>query len=395
MLEETGWLSRRPLADVVHLERWSGGSPSTALPAEKAGRAARVIPPVDERATALARADQLERAKPAESLGRLEDLAILYAAAHGVFPPPPLDRAVIAVFAADHGVVVEGVSAYGSQLTAATVANVMAGGAAISAIAAESNVEISLTDVGVAGDLVAAPTAPRVALGRCAVRAGTCNLRHGPAMLRAQVEEAIDVGAAVARDAVKSGARAIGLGEIGIGNTTSAAALTCVFARREPGEIVGRGTGIGNDVLARKISVVAGALALHRPDASDPIGVLAQIGGLEIAALVGCALESASLRVPVVLDGFVTNIAALVAARLDPNVRGYLVASHLSLEPGASVVLAELGLVPLFDLGMRLGEGTGAALALSLLRTAVHTQLAMASFATAGIVGRAGKATRP
>jgi nicotinate-nucleotide--dimethylbenzimidazole phosphoribosyltransferase len=158
----------------------------------------------------------------------------------------------------------------------------------------------------------------------------------------------------------------------------------------DPAMLVGRGSGVGDDVLARKIAAVRDALTLHHPDPGDPIGALAALGGLEIAALVGCALEAARLRVPVVLDGFVTNAAAVVAARIDPTLRGYLLAAHLSPEPGAAVALRDLGLTPLVDLRMRLGEGTGAALAIALLRTAVHAQLAMATFATAGMVGRAG-----
>jgi nicotinate-nucleotide--dimethylbenzimidazole phosphoribosyltransferase len=393
MLEETGWRERRPLDEVVHgRDRWNDGQPSRNSEPARSHSATDDVPPFDERARALAEAHQAKLTKPAGSLGRLEELASWYAGVRGAFPPPAIERAALAVFVADHGVVLEGVSAYGSQVTAAMTANVMAGGAAVNAIAEEARVDLLLTDVGIAGDLSAAPTAPMVALGRAKVRAGTSNLRREVSMLRRDAEAAMGVGAHVARDAVNQGAVAIGLGEIGIGNTTSAAALTCAFTGSKAANVVGRGTGIGDDVLARKIAVVEEALELHRPDTSDPVGVLAAIGGLEIAALVGCALEAARHRVPVVLDGFVTNAAALVAVRIDPNLRDYLLASHVSPEPGAGVALADLGLSPLFDLGMRLGEGTGAALAIALLRTAVHTQLSMATFATAGIVGRAGVA---
>jgi nicotinate-nucleotide--dimethylbenzimidazole phosphoribosyltransferase len=396
MLEETGWRARRPLADVVHDgDRWD--SPS-AVPPQRArnvaGREALApdgpVPPADDKARAAAQAHLARLTKPAGSLGRLEDLAVWYAGVRGIFPAPPLERPVLALFGADHGVVVECVSAYGSQLTAATMANVMSGGAAINAIAGQAGVEILLTDVGVAGDLSSVPTRPAVDLRRGKVRAGTANLRHEPAMLRGEAEAAIALGAQVARDAVHRGADAVLLGEIGIGNTTAAAALTCVMTGRPPAAVVGRGTGVGDDVLARKVAVVHDALALHRPDPHDPIGTLAAVGGLEIAALVGCALEAARHRIPVVLDGFVTNAAALVAVRIDPAARDYFLAAHVSPEPGAAVALTHLGLAPLLDLRMRLGEGTGAALAVSLLRTAVHTQLSMATFATAGIVGRAG-----
>src|SRR6185369_6745251 len=168
------------------------------------------------------------------------------------------------------------------------------------------------------------------------VRAGTGNLRREPAMTRSEVERALDVGAEIARRAVSSGADAIGLGEIGIGNTTSAAALTCVFTGARPADVVGRGTGVGEEVRLRKVAVVEDALALHRPDATDPIGALAAVGGLEIAALAGCALEAAHRRIPVILDGFVTNAAALAAANLDAGVRPFLLASHASPEPGAA-----------------------------------------------------------
>jgi nicotinate-nucleotide--dimethylbenzimidazole phosphoribosyltransferase len=398
MLEETGWRARRPLADVVHPhDRWEEAPVVHGLAAPRplapAPRAA--IAPFDATAHAAARAHQATLTKPVGSLGRLEELAAWYAGARGAFPAPAVKRAVLAIFAADHGVAVEGVSAYGSPVTAAMIANVMSGGAAIHAIAAEAHVDILLTDVGTAGDLSALPSRPVVALRHDKVRAGTANLRVEPAMLRSEAEAAMAAGARVARDAVALGADVIGLGEIGIGNTTAAAALTCALLGCAPAVAVGRGTGVGDDVFARKIATVEAALARHRPDPLDPIGALAALGGLEIAALAGCALEAARHRVPVVLDGFVTNAAALVATRIDPALRDYLLAAHASPEPGAALALADLGCAPLFDLHMRLGEGTGAALAMALLRTAVHVQRSMATFATAGIVGRAGVASTP
>ncbi len=394
MLEETGWRARRPLTDVVHPnDRWKpadssprSGSARTRTEPIHPGPAA----PIDLQASAAARAHLATLTKPAGSLGRLEDLAVWYSGVRGMFPPPPVDRAAVAVFVADHGVAEEGVSAFGSQVTAAMTANVMSGGAAINAMADDARVEIVLTDVGVAGDLSAVPTRPVVDLNRNKVRAGTANFRFEPAMQRDDVHAAMAVGAGVARKVIARGAAAIGLGEIGIGNTTSAAALACVMTGCEPAAAVGSGTGVGGGARARKIGCVQEALALHRPRAADPIGALAAVGGLEIAALVGCALEAARLRVPVILDGFVTNAAALVAVRIDPALRDYLLAAHVSPEPGAAIALADLGLVALFDLGMRLGEGTGAVLAIATLRTAVHTLRAMATFATAGMVGRAG-----
>ena len=394
MLEETGWRVRRPLAAVVHSTgRWEERAPppkhhaTSTSPSES-------IPPPDAEASALARAHHATLTKPNGSLGRLEDLAVFYAGLRGVFPPDRIDHAVLAIFAGDHGVVTEGVSAYGSHVTAALVTTIMAGGAAVNAIAQETRLEISLTDVGIAGDLSAVPTSPVVTLRCDKVRAGTGNLRREPAMHRADAESAMAVGARAARDAMNRGASVIALGEIGIGNTTSAASLTSVFTGQDAERVVGRGTGIDDETLARKIAVVKDAIALHRLDASDPVRVLAAVGGLEIAALVGCALEAARHRMAVVLDGFVTDAAALVAVAIDPRVGDYLLASHISPEPGAAIALDALGLRPLFDLGMRLGEGTGAALGAALLRTAVSTQLSMATFATAGIVGRAGVGQR-
>jgi nicotinate-nucleotide--dimethylbenzimidazole phosphoribosyltransferase len=209
-------------------------------------------------------------------------------------------------------------------------------------------------------------------------------------MTRDEVAAAIAAGASVAATAVAEGASAVLLGEIGIGNTTAAAAVMSALLGVPPETVVGPGTGVAGDVLRRKIAVVGEALALHRPDPNDPLGVLAAVGGLEIAALAGCALEAARHRIAVVLDGFVTHVAALAAAAIDPGVVAYLLAAHVSAEPGSRGALDRLGLVPLFDFGLRLGEGTGACLALPLLRSAVDLHLSMATFATAGIVGRPG-----
>jgi nicotinate-nucleotide--dimethylbenzimidazole phosphoribosyltransferase len=406
MLEETRWRTRRPLAEVVHRhDRWEERETApvpnaTRAPTPVSGPSLRVssdgpIAPTDA-ARRQATLDQSARlTKPLGSLGRLEELAAWYAGVRGKAPINRIGRATLALFVADHGVVAEGISAYGSQVTAAMVANVMSGGAAVNALARECGADIALVDVGVAGDLSAVPTRPELLLLRRAIRSGTRNLRCEPALLRAEAEAAIDVGATVAAHAIAEGADVLLLGEIGIGNTTAAAALTSAMLGVPARDVVGAGTGIRGDVLARKTTVVEDAIALHRPDPSDPIGVLAAVGGLEIAALVGCALEGARQGVPVVLDGYVTNAAALVAEAVDREITSYLLASHASPEPGARIALAHLGLVPLLDLGMRLGEGTGAALALPILRSAVDVHLSMATFATAGIVGRAGSSRPP
>jgi nicotinate-nucleotide--dimethylbenzimidazole phosphoribosyltransferase len=260
----------------------------------------------------------------------------------------------------------------------------------VNALAGRHGARIVLVDVGVAGDLSAVPRAPVVALRSLRVRAGTRNLRREPALTRAEALHALDAGASVAAQAAEDGADLLALGEIGIGNTTSAAALVCAFTGESADEVVGTGTGLGTAAFAHKIAVVRDALALHRPDAEDALGVLAALGGLEIAAMAGCAIEAARHRLPVVVDGFIASAAALLASRLDPGVITYLLAAHASAERGARGALRALGLSPLFDFGLRLGEGTGAVIAADLVRTAVTTQLSMATFATAGIVGRAG-----
>jgi nicotinate-nucleotide--dimethylbenzimidazole phosphoribosyltransferase len=394
MLEETGWKRSVPLAEAIH---WGGRfraesvtrspppSATTPLQFERLP-----LVPASIAASEAARAHLATLTKPLGSLGRLEELAAFYAGAHRVFPPPALGRATLALFVADHGITAQGVSAYGSTITAAMTANVMSGGAAVCAIAADSRVDIMLTNVGIAGDLSALPTSPLVPLRHRPVRAGTADFSRGPAMTQREAESAMSVGAEATRAAIAVGIQAIAVGEIGIGNTTAAAALVSVFAGVAPELVVGRGTGISDAALGRKLELIERALVLHRPDANAPLVVLGALGGLEIAALVGCMIEAARHGLPVVLDGLVTNAAALVAARIEPNVCGYLLAAHQSTEPGARAALAHLRLRPLLDLDMRLGEGTGACLGLALLRTAVNTQRSMATYATAGVVGRSG-----
>jgi nicotinate-nucleotide--dimethylbenzimidazole phosphoribosyltransferase len=391
---------------VLHAERWTDADPGPATRAAAAsaagtfdappanpGFAYAPIPRPDDDARAAARAHQALLTKPIGSLGRLEEIAVDYAAARGAFPQEFADPPALALFMADHGVAVEGVSAYGSQVTAAMAANVMAGGAAVSVLARRRGVELVAVDVGIAGDTSAAPIRPRVPLARARVRRGTGNLRTEPAMTRAEAVAAIDVGRRVARDLCGGRARIVGVGEIGIGNTTSAAAIVSILTGASPEEACGRGTGVDDAVLARKIGVVRDALRLHAPDPARPLDALAAVGGLEIAAVVGFLLEAAALRSPVVLDGVVTNAAALVAHAIEPGVAPYLLASHVSPEPGARIALGRLGLRPLLALEMRLGEGTGALLGMDLLGAALALQSEMSTFATAGVV-REGAADR-
>ena len=368
------------------------------------------IPPFDRRAADAATAHQLTLTKPPGSLGRLEELAVWYAGVVGRFPVEVPKRAELFVFAADHGVAAEGVSAYPSAVTAAMVANFRAGGAAVSVLARQCGLAVTVVDVGVASeipeptDTESDPSSdPSGARGgargisrggstarfvSARVRAATGNMRREPAMSRAEAAAAIKVGLEMAEGAAGRAEILVG-GDMGIGNTTAATALLCAFGGDDPAEVVGRGTGIDDAGMARKAAVVRDALALHRPDPSDALGTLAAVGGLEIAALAGLMIGGAARRIPVVVDGFIAGAAALVAMRLAPDVRPFLLLSHLSAERGAKRLCALLGApAPLFDLGLRLGEGTGAALAVPLLRSAVATQAEMATFAGAGVPNR-------
>jgi nicotinate-nucleotide--dimethylbenzimidazole phosphoribosyltransferase len=263
----------------------------------------------------------------------------------------------------------------------------MAGGAAINVLARRLRVDIALVDVGIAGDLSAAPLVPVVPLHRAKVRAGTANLHREPAMTRSEAAQAMEVGARTADACIDGGAQILGTGEIGIGNTTSAAALISALTGAPPADVVGRGTGIGEESRARKIGVVEGALRRHATsdEGSHPLSVLASLGGLELAALVGFIRRATERRIPVVIDGFLAGAATLVARAICPEITRLLVASHVSAELGSALVLEALGLKPLLSLEMRLGEGTGAVLAIELVRSAVALQQDMATFATAGV----------
>jgi len=336
------------------------------------------IPAVDERARASARAELDRKTKPRGSLGRLEHLAERIAAIRGTVAPEPL-RAAIVVAAADHGVAAEGVSAYPQEVTRQMLANFAAGGAAISVLARATRAQLVVVDAGV--------VEPYVDPGIRDLRAGggTANAATGPAMRREQAAESVRHGTELARELTSAGMTVIALGDMGIANTTSASALCCVFLGREPAEMCGPGTGLDAAGVEHKASVVRRMLESNRPEADDPLGVLAAVGGFEIALLTGVALGAASERAVVVLDGFITGAAALVAAKLAPTVTGYCVASHRSPEPGHTAVLDALEIEPLLDLGLRLGEGTGAALALPLVSGARDILVEMATFEDAGV----------
>ena len=330
---------------------------------------------------ALRRWDSLT--KPPGSLGRLEDLGTRLAGMKGE-PIPSMQRKLIFTVAADHGVAEEGVSAYPQSVTARMVENFLRGGAAINVLARLVGAEVLVVDAGVVG---LPPTWD--GLLSCAIRRGTGNMAREPAMSRQEAERIIQAGRQLFEQAQAARPTdAVGLGEMGIGNSTAASALVSVFAGVAPSEVTGRGTGLSEEGLARKVAVIERALDLHRPDPADPVGCLAKIGGLEIGCLAGIALAAAEHRVPIFLDGFISSTAGLLAARISPPVREFFIASHRSVEPGHRKVLGMLGLEPLLDLQMRLGEGTGAALGLFLAEAAVRLLREMATFQEAGVARR-------
>ena len=338
------------------------------------------VRPLDEAAIERARERHLSLTKPPGSLGALEELGVRLSGMVGKVPPPAPESPAVVICAGDHGVLARGVSPWPREVTAAMVENFCAGGGAANVLARTVGARVSVLDVGVAKELERHPllrTAKR--------RAGTDDLSRGLAMGREEAARAVMSGAGIAEELVESGVDLIVTGDMGIANTTPAAALISAFTSRSPEEVTGRGTGIDDETLKLKIRVVEEALKLHEPDPGDPLGTLAALGGLEHAAIVGLALMGAVYGVPVVLDGVVSNSAALVAHALTPDCAGYLVAGHLSVEPGARVALEHLGLEPILDLRMRLGEGTGGLLAVPIVRAAARVLGEMATMGEAGI----------
>ncbi len=343
------------------------------------------IAPPDATARAAAR-ERLDRmTMPRGALGRVGELGVTLAGIAGDCPPPVPEPAAVAVFAGDHGVHAQGVTPWPQEVTAQMVANFLAGGAVVNAFARQIGADVLVVDVGVNAPLPAQPglVARRVA-------DGTADMTVGPALTRDQALAAVEVGIGVARELVAAGNRALLTGDMGIANTTAAAALTCVFTGADPASATGRGTGIDDVTLARKIDVVRRALALHRADPADPLGALAAFGGLEHAALAGFVLGGAAARVPVLLDGVNAGAAALVAAAFAPHVVGACLAGHRSVEPAHRRALAHLGLDPLIDLEMRLGEGTGALLALPVAQGAARALRDVATFDAAGVTDKEG-----
>lgn len=344
---------------------------------------------LDEGATAgamaAARAHQARLTKPAGSLGALEELSVRLAGLAGSFPPPLPEPAAVVVFAGDHGVHARGVTPWPVEVTAQMVANFLAGGAVVNAFARQVGAQVTVVDVGVAATLAEAP-----GLVDAKVRPGTRDMTVEPALTRGETTAALQTGIDLAGRLVDQGARALVTGDMGIANSTPAAALIAAFTGADPATTTGRGTGVDDETFARKAVAVRTALELHRPDPTDPIGVLAAVGGLEHAALAGLILGGAARRVPVIVDGVSPLAAALAAAALAPRSVDAMVAGHRSTEPGASVALAHLGLEPLLDLGLRLGEGTGAALALPIVSAAVRVLHEVATFDSAGVTDKPG-----
>ena len=357
----------------------------------------RIEPVKDELLTAAQR--RLDRlTKPRGSLGRLEELARRYVAIREDLDPR-IRRKRVYIFAADHGVVEEGVSAYPKEVTQQMVRNFLKGGAAINVLARSVGAEVMVVDIGVDHDFgsleglivkkVMGEAQP--CLLRRRVRQGTGNIAKGPAMGREEALLAIAIGIDLAEEAARQGVDVLGTGEMGIGNTTPASAIAAALTRRPAEEVTGYGTGLDQEAWARKVEVVERALVLNRPDLHDPVDILAKVGGLEIAGLVGLIVGGAASRLLILVDGFIATAAAALACELCPTIRDYLILSHHSPEPGHLPLIERIGLEPLLDLSMRLGEGTGAALAMAVVEASVRLFVEMATFEEAGVSEREGE----
>ncbi len=337
------------------------------------------IGPLDETAQSRARARQDRLTKPQGSLGRLEDLGVQVAAITGQIRPV-IEEKLAFTFCGDHGVVAEGVSAYPAEVTPQMVFNFSAGGAAISALSRWAGAKTVVVDIG-----VAAPLDNCDNILHRKVRTGTDNIAHGPAMSAGEAVAALETGIRVFQERWGGRPALVALGEMGIANTTSASAITSVMTARPPAEVTGRGTGVVDDRLAHKIKIVQQALEVNRPNPKDGLDVLAKVGGMEIGGMAGTMLAAAASRVPIIIDGFICGAAALIADALQPRCRDYMIAGHCSMEPGHRILLSHLNLTPILDLNMRLGEGSGAVLAMPIVEAACRILAEMATFEDAGV----------
>ncbi|HEV7627165.1 MAG TPA: nicotinate-nucleotide--dimethylbenzimidazole phosphoribosyltransferase [Streptomyces sp.] len=383
-LAQAGWSKRRPLSWVVHEESYGRRVLPGAEPQDLLSDTVAAIRPLDAKALGEAWERQKRMTKPSGALGMLEIISAQLCGLSRKCPPPLPEPAAVAVFAGDHGVHAQGVTPWPQEVTGQMVANFLSGGAVCNAFANQVGAEVCIIDVGVCGELPSIPgLLPRK------VRAGTADMTQGPAMTREDALRAVEVGIETARDLVAAGNKALLTGEMGIANTTVSAALISACTGVDPNEVTGRGTGINDETHARKVEVVRRALELHQPDTADPLGLLAAVGGLEHAALVGLILGGASLRTPVILDGVSAGAAALVARCIAPEALAACIAGHRSSEPGHVVALNKLGLRPLVDLDLRLGEGTGALLSLPMVQSAARAMHEVATFDSAGVTGKA------
>lgn len=337
------------------------------------------IQPVDTRLGEQAQHRLDNLTKPPGSLGRLEELARRYVAITAQSSPVVQGKTVV-VFAADHGVVAEGVSAYPQAVTAQMVHNFLRGGAAINALARQAGADVQVVDIGVAVEL---PELPGLIARK--VRLGTANMACGPAMHRREAERCLEVGIEIAEQCHKSGVSLAATGDMGIGNTTASSALIALFTGASVEQVTGYGTGINDATRRHKVAVIKRVLQVNAPRVDDPLGALAAIGGLEIGGIAGLVLGCASRRLPVLIDGIIATAGALLAAAIQPRVKDYMIAAHTSVEVGQQVAWRHLGQVPLLDLHMRLGEGTGAVLAMHLVEAAVRMYNEMATFDEAGV----------
>ena len=379
-LQATGWARRRPVAWAVHEGAFGQRGLPGEEPVDALAEVTAAIRPLDAAAVAAARERQDRMTKPPGSLGVLEDVSVQLAGLAGECPPPLPEPAAVAIFAGDHGVHAQGVTPWPQEVTAQMVANFLAGGAVVNAFAAQAGAEVVVVDAGVAADLEPAPgLLPRK------VAHGTADFTRGPAMTREQAVTALTVGLEVARDLVTAGNRCLVTGDMGIANTTASAALICAFTGSSPAVVTGPGAGADAAAQERKVAAVRLGLALHRPDPADPVGVLVAFGGFEHAALAGFILGAAALRVPVILDGVIAGAAALAAVAIAPDAAAACLAGHRSTEPGHTATLGYLKLRPLVELDLRLGEGTGALLALPLVQSAARALRDVATFDSAGV----------
>jgi len=346
--------------------------------------AVKAIGALDEGAMARAQRRQDQLTKPRGSLGRLEELSIRLAGIVGRERPRLSQKAIITM-AGDHGVVAEGVSAYPQEVTPQMVYNFLRGGAGINVLARHIGARVVVVDMG-----VASPVEPHPQLVIKKVAPGTRDMSQGPAMSRKQALQAVEAGMEVLEEELGKGLDIVGTGDMGIGNTTASSAIAAVFTGEPVERLTGRGAGLGDAGLARKVAVINRALSVNQPAPGDPLDVLSKVGGFELGGLAGVMLGAAAHRIPVVIDGFISGAAALIACGLCPRLKDFLIASHVSGEPGHRGILRHLGLRPLLDLGMRLGEGTGACLGLFLCEAACRLLDEMATFGEAGVSEKLG-----